>query len=137
MMRVLLINPAMNLKKLGRFAGLLEPMPCIGLAYIAGALEEHGCLVHVVDMFAEKLSGDQIVQRARDFKPTLVGMTVLTPSEPVCTQLTNMIRAEIPNVKVIWGAVHADVFAKEIVRDCKADFVVHHDGEETICGCGR
>ena len=26
-MRVLLINPAMNLQKLGRFAGLLEPMP--------------------------------------------------------------------------------------------------------------
>ena len=85
MMRVLLINPAMNLKKLGRFAGLLEPMPCIGLAYIAGALEEHGCLVHVVDMFAEKLSGDQVVQRARDFQPTLVGMTVLTPSEPVAS----------------------------------------------------
>ena len=34
-MRVLLINPAMNLAKLGRFSGLLEPMPCIGLAYIA------------------------------------------------------------------------------------------------------
>ena len=73
MMRVLLINPAMNLKKLGRFAGLLEPMPCIGLAYIAGALEEHGCLVHVVDMFAEKLSGDQVVQRARDFQNCLFG----------------------------------------------------------------
>ena len=23
--------------------------------------------------------------------------------------------------------------AKEIVRDNKADFVVHHDGEETVC----
>ena len=43
-MRVLLINPAMNLQKLGRFAGLLEPMPCIGLAYIAAALEQHGCV---------------------------------------------------------------------------------------------
>ena len=81
-MRVLLINPAMNLKKLGRFAGLLEPMPCIGLAYIAAALEQHGCTVAVVDMFAEKLSGDQVVDRCKDFAPQLVGMTVLTPSAP-------------------------------------------------------
>ena len=40
MVRVLLINPAMNLDRLGRFAGF-EPMPCIGLAYIAGAIEHH------------------------------------------------------------------------------------------------
>ena len=52
-MRVLVINPSMNLNKLGRFAKLLEPMPCIGLAYIAGALEHHGTDVAVVDMFAE------------------------------------------------------------------------------------
>ena len=132
-MRVLLINPSMNLKKLGRFAGLLEPMPCIGLAYIAAALERHKCDVKVVDMFADKLSGEQVLDRAREYNPTLIGMTVLTPSEPVCTILTSMIRAALPSVKIVWGAVHADVFAKDIVREGKADFVVHHDGEESIC----
>jgi len=44
-----------------------------------------------------------------------------------------MIRAALPNVKIVWGAVHAEVFAKDIVLERKADFVVHHDGEETIC----
>jgi anaerobic magnesium-protoporphyrin IX monomethyl ester cyclase len=123
----------MNLRKLGRFAGLLEPMPCIGLAYIAAALEQHGCTVGVVDMFADKLSGDQVLQRTKEFAPDMVGMTVLTPSEPVCTILSEMIRASVPGVKIVWGAVHADVFAKDIVQLGKADFVVHHDGEETIC----
>ena len=116
-MRVLLINPAMNLDKLGRFAGLLEPMPCIGLAYIAGALEAHGTDVKVLDMFAEHLSADDIVQRAREVQPDLVGMTVLTPSEPVCSILSAMIRAVLPNVKIVWGAVHAEVFAKDIVLE--------------------
>ena len=132
-MRVMLINPAMNLKKLGRFAGLLEPMPCIGLAYIAAALEQHGCTVGVIDMFAEKLSGDQVVERTKDFAPDMVGMTVLTPSEPVCAILSDMIRAKLPKVRIVWGAVHADVFAEDIIKRKKADFVVHHDGEETIC----
>ncbi len=132
-MRVLLINPAMNMQKLGRFAGLLEPMPCIGLAYIASALEAHGCFVRVVDMFAEKLSGDDVVDRTVRFKPDLVGMTVLTPSAPVCSALVQRIRARLPGVKIVWGAVHADVFAQEIVRDGDADFCVHHDGEITVC----
>ena len=132
-MRVLLINPAMNMRKLGRFAALLEPMPSIGLAYIAGALEQHGCHVRALDMFAEKLSGAEIVNRAVRFKPDIVGMGVLTPSAPVCEELSAMIRHRLPDVKIVWGGVHSDVFGGEIVRDGTADFVVHHDGEETIC----
>ena len=132
-MRVLLINPAMNLEKLGRFAGLLEPMPCIGLAYIAGALEAHGCHVRAIDMFAQKLSAEEIVERAQRFNPDVVGMTVLTPSAPVCAILSDRIREGLPDVKIVWGGVHADVFATEIVRDGTADACVHHDGEETVC----
>ena len=138
-MRVLLINPAMNLDKLGRFAGLLEPMPCIGLAYIAGAIERHATQtdyqleVLVVDMFAEKMSAQQIVDACAELQPEVVGMTVLTPSEPVCSALTRMIRAKVPAAKIVWGAVHADVFAADIVLERKADFVIHHDGEESIC----
>jgi anaerobic magnesium-protoporphyrin IX monomethyl ester cyclase len=132
-MRVLLINPAMNMKKLGRFAGLLEPMPCIGLAYIAAALEAHGCHVRVIDMFAEKLSGEEVVDKVAAFEPELVGMTVLTPSAPICSLLSRKIRARVPGCKVVWGAVHADVFAQDIVRDGDADFCVHHDGEITVC----
>ena len=132
-MRVMLINPSMNLNKLGRFAKLLEPMPCIGLAYIAGALEHHGTDVAVVDMFAEVLSAEQVLSRVREYQPDLVGLTVLTPSEPICSALSMMIRAALPSVKIVWGAVHAEVFAKDIVLENKADFVAHHDGEETIC----
>ncbi len=132
-MRVLLINPGMNLRKLGRFAGLLEPMPCIGLAYIAAALERHGCAVRAVDMFAEKLSAGEVLERVERFKPDLVGMGVLTPSAPICEALSAMVRDRVPGVKIVWGGVHADVFGAEIVGRGFADFVVHGDGEETIC----
>ena len=132
-MRILLINPAMNLKKLGRFAGLLEPMPCIGLAYIAAAAEAHGCLVRAIDMFAERLSALEVVEKTARFKPDMVGMTVLTPSAPVCAELSAMIRRRLPDVKIVWGGVHADVFGGEIVGSGAADFCVHQDGEITIC----
>lgn len=132
-MKVLLINPAMNMRKLGRFAGLLEPMPSIGLAYIAGALEHHGCHVRAVDMFADKLTAEDVLDRVIRFKPDMVGMTVLTPSAPNCEQMSAMIRQRLPEAKIVWGGVHADVFGKDIVRDGQADFVVHHDGEITVC----
>jgi radical SAM superfamily enzyme YgiQ (UPF0313 family) len=132
-MRVLLINPAMNMKKLGRFASLLEPMPPTGLAYIAAALEKHGCEVKCVDMFAEKLSGEEITEIAHKYRPELIGMTVLTPSAPVCSTLSRMIKAVLPEVKIVWGGVHADVFGREIVREGVVDFCVHHDGEITVC----
>ena len=131
--RVLLINPSMNLKKLGRFAGLLEPMPCIGLAYIAAALEQHGCQVRVIDMFAEGLGVDDVVNRAASFRPELIGMTVLTPSAPVCSAISQQLRRRVPEAKIVWGGVHADVFGPEIVRSRDADFAVHGDGEITVC----
>ena len=116
-MQVLLINPSMNLKKLGRFAGLLEPMPCIGLAYIAAAaLEQHGCQVRVIDMFAEGLGVDDVVNRAASFRPEARGMTVLTPSAPVCSAISQQARRRVPEAKIVWGGVHADVFGPEIVR---------------------
>jgi radical SAM superfamily enzyme YgiQ (UPF0313 family) len=128
-----LINPAMNLKKLGRFSGLLEPMPCTGLAYIAGSLEAHGCHVRAIDMFAEKLSAQEVVDKTRRFRPDLVGMTVLTPSAPVCAELSKMLYRAIPGLRVVWGGIHADIFAKDILRAGEADFAVHHDGEITVC----
>lgn len=131
-MRILLVNPAMNMEKLGRFAGLLEPMPPTGIIYIAGALQAAGFHTRFVDQFAEKLTLAQVVDRVRRFRPDVVGMTVLTPSAPPCEQLARAIRAVDPKVRIVWGGVHADVFAKDILRSGVADFVVHHDGEETV-----
>lgn len=132
-MRILLINPSMNMQKLGRFAELLEPMPPTGIAYIAGALVAKGWHTRFVDMFAEKLTANGVLERVVRFKPDLVGMTVLTPSAPTCETLSKMIKAVSPNTKIVWGGVHADVFAKDILRGGAVDFVIHHDGEETVC----
>lgn len=136
-MRVLLVNPSMNMQKLGRFAELLEPMPPTGIAYIAGALHAAGFHVRAVDMFAEKLTGAQVVERAVRFAPTLVGLTVLTPSAPTCERIARALRQAIPGVRIVWGGVHADVFAKDILRSGAADYVVHHDGEHTVVELAR
>ena len=131
-MRVLLINPGMNLERLGRVAGLLEPMPCIGVAYLAATLEQAGIFVRAVDMFAEGLGAAQVFERAERFRPDVVGFTVMTPSAPVVTTIAAMIRQAMPGVRVVLGGVHADVFGSELVASGDADVVVHGEGEHTI-----
>ncbi|MBN1337299.1 MAG: cobalamin-dependent protein [Deltaproteobacteria bacterium] len=128
-MRCLLINPAMDLARLGRVSGLLEPMPPTGLASVAGSLAAAGEFVRVVDMFAEGLGGQEVLERAVRFRPDVVGMSVMTPSAPVCAELSSRIRAAVPGVRILWGGVHADVFGPEIVEAGHADAVVHGDGE--------
>ncbi len=130
--RVLLINPGMNLERLGRVAGLLEPMPCIGIAYLAATLEQAGFLVRAVDMFAEGLGAEDILERVERFRPDVVGFTVMTPSAPVVSAVSTMIRRALPGVKVVLGGVHADVFASDLVASGEADVVVHGEGEHAI-----
>lgn len=132
-MRILLVNPSMNMQKLGRFAELLEPMPPTGIAYIAGALVAKGWHTRFIDMFAEKLTAAGVMEKVVRFQPDLVGMTVLTPSAPTCEALSKMIKAASPKTQIVWGGVHADVFAKDILRSGTVDYVIHHDGEETVC----
>ena len=83
-------------------------------------------------MFAEKLSAQEVIDKTVRFKPDMVGMTVLTPSAPNCSILSRMIRIRLPEAKIVWGAIHADIFGQDIVRAGDADFCIHHDGEETI-----
>jgi anaerobic magnesium-protoporphyrin IX monomethyl ester cyclase len=131
-MRVLLINPSMKLERLGRVAGLLEPMPCIGVAYLAATLEQAGFFVRALDMFADGLDAAAVLERVERFAPDVVGFTVMTPSAPVVTALVDMIRASRPRVRVVLGGVHADVFAADLVRAHSADVVVHGEGEHAI-----
>ena len=107
-------------------------MPCIGLAYIAAALEQHGCHVRVIDMFAERLDIREVVDKAARFGPICWDDRIdAFRSGLQCDQ--SAVRVRTPEARIVWGGVHADVFASEIVRSRDADFAVHHDGEITVC----
>jgi radical SAM superfamily enzyme YgiQ (UPF0313 family) len=131
-MRVMLVNPAMNMAALGKFQGLLEPMPVIGLAYIAGVLQQDGHRVKAIDQFTYGMGIDKVIEQMREFKPDVVGIGMLTPSTPVAIKIAEKTRAALPHVRLIAGNVHADIFYKEILGGSEFDFVVHGEGEYTI-----
>lgn len=131
-MDVLLINPSMDFSKFGSFARLLEPMPCIGLAYLAGVLEREGFSVRVIDDFVYRRGVKMILDVIREEKPLVVGISCLTPSAPQCFEIGRKVKEMNENIKVIMGNIHAGIFAEEILRKDYADAVVHGEGEEVI-----
>ena len=131
-MRVLLVNPAMQLESFGRFRGLMEPMPVIGLAYIAAVLQQDGHEVKAIDQFTYGMGVDQVVDEVRSYRPDVLGLGMLTPSTPVATAIADRARAAVPEVKIVAGNVHADIFYKELLSGSEIDFIVHGEGEYTI-----
>jgi anaerobic magnesium-protoporphyrin IX monomethyl ester cyclase len=131
-MRVLLVNPAMNLKSFGGFRGLLEPMPVIGLAYIAAVLQQEGHEVKAIDQFTHGWSVQRLVDEVSRFRPDVLGVGMLTPSTPVSIEIAKQARRMMPQLSIVAGNVHADIFYKEILSDSEFDFVVHGEGEHTI-----
>ena len=132
MARVLLINPAMNMTKLGRFHALLEPMPVLGLAYIAAVLRAAGHHVEAIDQFAHGWDLQKMEAAAREFRPDVIGIGSLTPSITTTIALCEAYRRQFPGVKIVLGNIHADIFYREILEATPVDAIVHGEGEETI-----
>jgi anaerobic magnesium-protoporphyrin IX monomethyl ester cyclase len=142
-MRVALINTAMDMEKLGRFAALMEPMPVIGIAYLCAVVEHAGHRVRAFDQFATMTPTDELVRQVIAWKPDVVGMGVLTPSATTCRDIAGAVRLALPDCVLVAGNIHADVLHRETLDD-GFDYVVHGEGEETMVellerlddGCG-
>ena len=135
-MKIMLINPGMNLKKFGKFSKLMEPMPGIGLAYIASMLEKDGFQVEVMDDFALNFGIDNIGAQARLSRPALVGISCLTPSAPYVLELARALKQNSPSATIALGNVHASYFADELLRQ-GIDVIVNGEGEYPMLHLAR
>jgi radical SAM superfamily enzyme YgiQ (UPF0313 family) len=128
-----------------RFSSL-SITPPLGLAYVAGAIEDAGHTVHVIDAvtadptrhsryfrgYLVGLGFDEIAERVpADAKA--VGITVVFTHEwPAISQLIERIKSRLPDVPVILGGEHVSSMPEFCMLTSKADYVVLGEGEETV-----
>jgi radical SAM superfamily enzyme YgiQ (UPF0313 family) len=130
MTKVFLINPSMDVSSgFGEYDKLMEPMPCIGLAYLASSCQKAGHTVFVLDNFTENKTFKQIVESIKSFGADVVGISMLTPTANSTEALGRFIKAQLPSIKVIFGNLHASLFAKDLINNGACDAVVHGEGE--------
>lgn len=127
-----MIPPVSLQKSFGDLIQFSDPVPSLGLAYIAAVLLKNDYEVKVLDAYVEQLTLDEIMNYVDRERPDVVGMSVLTTATTVSTQITQAIKQKFSNVKIVMGNVHASLFCSDLLQMGAADFIVHREGEYTM-----
>lgn len=111
----------------------MAAMP-LGLAYIAGAVRKArpGDDLVIVDGRNLGLKARDIVDRIRDFRADVVGLTATIMDASETHALAGAIKAAFPRIKLVLGGPYATSCWETVVRDANIDALVLGEGEETF-----
>ena len=109
---------------------VFDPMPPLGLTWIAAVIREHGYPVRLIDEQVESLDVSRLVQ---DMRPSLVLLGGTSHSRFHAFAHAAAIKAILPSATIIYGGPHASFTAGDTLSHIPGiDIVVHGEGEETI-----
>ncbi|MFT5432041.1 MAG: radical SAM superfamily enzyme YgiQ (UPF0313 family), partial [Myxococcota bacterium] len=113
-MKVLLVNPSLNRKRLGSYWRFTTAVPPTGLVYLGSVLERDGFDVRIYDQHAVGEDNHDLINLIDRFQPDAVGFSCLTFVMETVEDASRMIRERFPGVKIIAGNIHATYFPKEM-----------------------
>jgi anaerobic magnesium-protoporphyrin IX monomethyl ester cyclase len=94
--------------------------PHIGVAYLAGALEQQGLIggkdLHVVDAKLSRLRVRQTLDLVRQHKPRVVGLTAYTFDILYAGHLAKLIKETDPTITILVGGVHSSALPVETLK---------------------
>jgi len=106
--------------------------PPLGILYCAGVLKEGGIEVSLLDQPAKGFSLDQTVKWVKKEDPEIVGFSVLLSTAKEAPKIAERVKAENPNVTVVFGSHHSTFNADRILEKYPfVDVVVRGEGEYT------
>jgi magnesium-protoporphyrin IX monomethyl ester (oxidative) cyclase len=122
--------------------------PPLGLAYLAASLDAVGHQPHIIDAvldgyqnewsvapdcLAYGLPPESIAEKISLGGPDLVGLSCLfSTQDKILRAVAREIRLRLPDVPIVLGGTHSTVFAKKLVADGTADFVLRGEGELSL-----
>jgi len=123
--RVLLVSPPSS-----SFLGAVRPPSSLG--YISQALQDNSVEYSGLDMRVNTRFSS-LKKRIKEFKPDLVGFSLITFQYKMSYELISKVKKLYPNLKTVAGGPHITVLREEVLDECNAlDYGVVHEGEETI-----
>lgn len=106
--------------------------PPLGLGYLAAFLEEKGYPVEIYDGTIKKASLDDFLKAIEQFKPDLVGISVLTRGHNKVREMISVINKKFKKLPIVVGGTQITAAPKETLIDLRADFAVIGEGEITL-----
>lgn len=129
-MRILLVNPPDNLAEMiGEGKSVLPRFEPLGILYIAAVLREGGVDVSVLDAEAEGLAVPEMIERILASGADVVGFTSFTANGAVLHEAGRALKTAAPGLFVVFGNLHATVYARQYIQAGCCDAVIHGEGE--------
>jgi len=130
-MRVLLIYPPISKQEryssaIGSAGGRQMPL---GVFYLASYLRQRGHEVAVIDGEAENLATNDILMRAEQFRPGLVGISATTVAFHRGLEVAQEIKAHHPECPIVLGGPHVSSNLTHAMSFSEFDFAVVGEGE--------
>jgi anaerobic magnesium-protoporphyrin IX monomethyl ester cyclase len=133
-MRVLLVEPP---KTPWLMMGDVVALP-LGLAQLAGCLEQANIDVQVLDANALALGLEGLGTAIAQKEPDLIGMTVFTPWVPDMARAVRVARQAAPEAVIALGGPHVTFTAKETLATMpEVDIVARGEGDQVIVELAR
>jgi anaerobic magnesium-protoporphyrin IX monomethyl ester cyclase len=125
-MRVLLILA-------GRRTWFKWVSPPLGILQLAGFLRSRlqNLEIRIMDQRATDYTVEEVVSRAVEFAPDVVGISCTTSNCNTLAALSGGIRGALPKALLLIGGAHASAFGAELMDTIPADCVVVGEGELT------
>ena len=107
MKTILLLSPPLYFSK-GIPHSLDSSVPALGLLYLASYINRYSKNIkaNIVDIAAEKLSLDQVVDIVKKEKPFIVGISSMTPQLQGAVELAHCLKSNFKNLKIVLGGPH-------------------------------
>jgi len=130
-MKILLVTtPQLGMKKNRKAKIVRGLLPPLGLAYIAGVLEDNGHLVKILDAPFLGYDDRDIITYAENFNPDILGISIVTPASGEAFKLARSFKKRLPDKKIVLGGPHPTCFPEETINAAsEIDVVVAGEGE--------
>jgi len=127
-LKVALINP--NTGRVERIENEAA-WPPLGLLYLGAVLEKSGHEVKVIDNARIQLPVEKIVERVKREDPGVLGVSTLTPTFKQGIKIASAIKAELPDLKIVFGNYHATfTYERLLTKYPFVDYVALGEGEQ-------
>ncbi len=116
-MRVLFVYPSID----------CPPGVNHGLAAMSGVLKDRGHetgLIHVCEKLAPIPTADEIIEQIREFRPGIIGFSVMSQQYSWSCETSRAVRAAFPEIPQVIGGVHCTMVPDDVTADEVFDYVV-------------
>lgn len=131
---IVLVNPFItSQERYGRDVGDIggHQMP-LGIFSLAGFLRQHGFAVRVIDAEAENIPPGNVVDRLRDLRARIVGITSTTVGYRNAALLAGLLRERLPGVPLVIGGPHLTAMPLKTMQTGLFDFGIVKEGERHV-----